>query len=114
MFDLLRKNLLLGIGLASMTQSKLMEMGKKLAEEGKLSREEGEKFVEDLIKQADETKTTIEKQISSVMEKTMGKMKLPCTDGFDRLEKEIKELRAAVGKLQKHTRKITKAKKKKK
>lgn len=113
MFDLLRKNLLLGIGLASMTQSKLKEIGKKLAEEGKLSREDGEKFVEDLIKQADETKSNVEKQISSVMEKTMGKMKLPCTEGFDRMEKELKELRAAVGKLQKRTKKITKTKKKK-
>ncbi len=101
MLDLLKKNLMVGVGLASMTQDKIKEFGEKLAEESKLTQKEGEKLVKDLMKQAEETKSGFEKQLNDVIEKVYSKIKLPCTDRFDSLEKEIKSLKAEIKKLTK-------------
>jgi polyhydroxyalkanoate synthesis regulator phasin len=98
MLDLLKKNILIGVGLASMTQNKLKEIGKKLAEESKLSEEEGEKFINEILKQAEDTKSSFEKQISSTMEKVMQKIKPPCFCEIEKLRKEIKELKELLEK----------------
>ena len=99
MIDLLKKNLYVGIGLLSMTQTKIKEIGKKLAEDSKLGEEEGKKFVDELLKQAEEGKENLHGQISKIVEKTVHSINLPCQNNFDRIEKEIKKLQEAVAKL---------------
>jgi polyhydroxyalkanoate synthesis regulator phasin len=101
MWDLLKKNLYLTVGLASMTGAKVRELGQKLAEESKVSREEGEKFVSELMKHADESKANIEKHFAEAAEKTMSKLKLPCHTGFCKIEAELKQLRETVERLEK-------------
>ena len=96
MLDMLKKNLLIGIGLASMTQAKINELGKKLAEESKLPQEEGEKFVEELMSQAEATKKSFEEQTAKIVEKAMSTLKLPCHDGIERIEAELKKIRKAL------------------
>lgn len=101
MLDLLKKNVMIGIGLASITQTKLKEMGKKIAEDSKLSEAEGEKFVSDILKQAEDAKSSMEKKVTEIVEKTVAKMKLPCSSNFDKVLEEIKELKAEIKKLEK-------------
>jgi len=101
MLELLKKNLLIGAGLASMTQSKIMELGKKLADESKLSEKEGKKFINDLLKQAEDAKSSLEDYVNSAVEKTVGKIKIPCNENFKKLEKEIKDLKKEIEKLEK-------------
>jgi polyhydroxyalkanoate synthesis regulator phasin len=101
MLDLLKKNLMIGAGLASMTRTKLKEMGKKLAEESKLSEAEGEKFINDLLKQAEDTKKSFEKQVSSAVEKAMEKLRPPCICRLEKIEKELKSLKKEMKKPEK-------------
>ena len=110
MLDLLKKNLMVGVGLASMTQDKIKDFGEKLAEESKLSAKEGEKLVKDLIKQAEDTKSGFEKQLGDAIEKVYSKIKLPCDSRFDKLEAEIISLKAEISKLTKTKEKKAKAK----
>ncbi len=100
MIDLLKKNLYVGLGLLSMTQNKIVEVGKKLAEESKLSEDEGKKFVDELMKQAEESKENLQAQVSKIVEKTVMTMKLPCSTGFERMEVELKKLQEAVARLE--------------
>ncbi len=100
MKDLLKKNLLIGLGLVSMTNTKLKEVGKKLAEESKLSKEEGEKFVDEVLKQAEDTKKSLEEQVAKIVEKTTAKMKLPCSSGFERVEGELKKIQETLARLE--------------
>jgi polyhydroxyalkanoate synthesis regulator phasin len=44
MLDLLKKTILTGIGIASMTKDKVEELAKKIVKETKLSEEEGKKL----------------------------------------------------------------------
>lgn len=100
MIEQLKKNMFIGIGLMAMTRTKVMEFGKKLAEESKLSESEGEKLVNDLLTQADDMKKYFEKNFSNVVEEKMKNVKLPCTAGFEKMGKEINELKAAMARIE--------------
>lgn len=100
MIDLVKKNLLIGLGIVSMTQSKLKELGKKLADESKMSEKEGKKFVDEFMKQAEETKGNIETQVSKVVEKTVKNLKFPCTSGFEKIGKDMKKLNETLARIE--------------
>lgn len=100
MLEQLKKNMFIGIGLMAMTQSRIREFGKKLAEDSKLSEAEGEKLVNDLLKQAEDMKNYFEKNFSSIVEEKMKNAKLPCTAGFEKMGKEINELKESLARLE--------------
>jgi len=100
MLEQLKKNTFIGIGLMAMTRSKVMEFGKKLAEDSKLSEAEGEKLVNDLLTQADDMKKYFEKNFSNIVEEKMKNVKLPCTAGFEKMGKEINELRETLARIE--------------
>ncbi len=106
MIEMLKKNAYVGLGLVAMTQSKIMELGKKIAEESKLPEEEGRKFVGDLLKQADESKAALQEQVTKIVEKTVSSMKLPCTSHFEKLETDVKSLHEAIARLEEKISKL--------
>jgi len=101
MFDLLKKTMLTGIGIASMTKDKIEELGKKISEESKLTAEEGKKMVNDLLKQSEKAREDLENQVQKLVKKALEKLDIPTCEDFNRLEKRIKKLenlRAKTGK----------------
>ena len=98
--DLLKRNLYVGLGLVSMTRDKIMEAGKKIAEESKLSEDEGKKFVDELLKQADESKENLQAQISKIVEKTASSIRLPCATNFEKINEEIKKLNQSLARIE--------------
>ena len=100
MIEQLKKNMFIGIGLMAMTEAKVMEFGKKLAEESKLSEPEGKKLVNDLIVQAGDLKKYFEKNFSSIVEEKVKNVKLPCNVGFVKVGKEINELKETLSRIE--------------
>ena len=101
MFDLLKKTMLTGIGIASMTKDKIEELGKKISAESKLTEEEGKKMVNDLLKQSEKAREDLEAQIQKLVKKSLEKLDIPTREDLNRLEKRIKKLenlRAKTGK----------------
>jgi|LGVF01.1.fsa_nt_gb polyhydroxyalkanoate synthesis regulator phasin len=101
MFDLLKKTMLTGIGIASMTKDKIEELGKKISAESKLTEEEGKKMVNDLLKQSEKAREDLEAQIQKLVKKSLEKLDIPIREDLNRLEKRIKKLenlRAKTGK----------------
>jgi len=101
MFDLLKKTMLTGIGIASMTKDKIEELGKKISAESKLTEEEGKKMVNDLLKQSEKAREDLENQVQKLVKKSLEKLDIPIREDFNRLEKRIKKLenlRAKTGK----------------
>ena len=92
MFDLLKKTMLTGIGIASMTKDKIEELGKKISEESKLTEEEGKKMVNDLLKQSEKAREDLENQVQKLVKKALEKLDIPTREDFNRLEKRIKKL----------------------
>jgi polyhydroxyalkanoate synthesis regulator phasin len=101
MFDLLKKTMLTGIGIASMTKEKIEELGKKISEENKLTEKEGKRMVDDLLKQSEKAKEDLENQVQKLVKNALEKLDIPAREDLNRLEKRIKELenlRAETGK----------------
>ena len=92
MFDLLKKTILTGIGIASMTKDKIEELGKKISKESKLTEEEGKKMVNDLLKQSEKAREDLENQVQKLVKIALEKLDIPTRDDLNKLEKRIKKL----------------------
>jgi len=92
MLDLLRKSVLIGIGLAAMTKDKVEEVARKIAEENNLSEEEGRKLAEDLLKRSDEAKENLKGQVERLVKSTLEKLDIPSRADLQKLEERIQKL----------------------
>ena len=92
MLDIVRKTLLLGIGLAAMTRDKIEEVAKKIAEEDKLSEEEGRKLAEDLLNQSDEARKNLKEQVEKFVDSTLDKLNSPSRKDLQNLEERVAKL----------------------
>ena len=92
MLDIVRKTLLLGIGLAAMTRDKIEEVAKKIAEEDKLSEAEGRKLAEDLLNQSDEARKNLKEQVEKFVDNTLDKLKSQSRKDLQNLEERVAKL----------------------
>ena len=92
MISLLRKSVLVGIGLAYMTRDKVEETAKKIAVEDNLSEEEGRKLAEDLLKQSEESRKHLRVQVEKFVKSTLEKVDIPSPREMRELEARVKKL----------------------
>ena len=96
MFDLIKKTVLTGVGLAAMTKDKIEELAKELTEKGKLTEKEGKDLVDDLLKKSEKAKKDLEAQIERVVKDTMKKMNIASGEELSNLTKRVKKLETAL------------------
>ena len=96
MFDLIRKTMLTGVGLAGLTKDKIEKLAKALARMGKLSEKEGKKLLDDLSKKSEKAKKDMERQIEGIVKKTAKKMNLATRGDLLKLMERIKKLERAL------------------
>jgi polyhydroxyalkanoate synthesis regulator phasin len=92
MFDLIKKTLLTGVGLAVMTKDKVEELGKEFASQAKLSELEGKEFVDHLLKQSETARKEFESRINSAVQKAVSGLNLASKDEVARLSAKVEEL----------------------
>ncbi|MEE4135878.1 MAG: hypothetical protein V2I32_07365 [Desulforhopalus sp.] len=96
MIELLKKTILTGLGVASLTRDKIEQLGRELSDKGKMTEQEGQKFVEEMQKLAEESRTSLQKQTEKVVESALAKMHLARAADMDELKQEIAALRAEI------------------
>src|SRR5208337_2506829 len=96
MFDLIKKTLLTGVGLAVMTKDKVEELGKEFASQAKLSELEGKEFVDHLLKQSEMARKDFETRISSAVQKAVSGLNLASKDEVAKLSAKVEELTAKL------------------
>ena len=96
MFDLIKKTMLTGVGLAAMTKDKIEELAKELAEKGKLTEKEGKDLVNDLLEKSEKARKDLETQIEKVVKSTLKKMNLATREDMVKLKERIKKLEGAL------------------
>jgi polyhydroxyalkanoate synthesis regulator phasin len=99
MFELIKKTLLTGVGLAVMTKDKVEELGKELVSQAKLSEQEGKEFVNHLLQQSDDARKEFETRISAAVQKAVAGLNLATKDELALLAKKVDEL---SGRIEKH------------
>ncbi len=96
MFDLIKKTLLTGVGLAVMTKDKVEELGKDFASQAKLSEIEGKEFVDHLMQQSETARKEFETRINSAVQKAVSTLNLASKDEVARLSAKVEELTAKL------------------
>jgi len=96
MFELIKKTLLTGVGLAIMTKDKVEELGKEFASQAKLSENEGKEFVDHLLKQSETARKDFESRINSAVQKAVSGLNLASKDEVAKLSAKVEELTAKL------------------
>ncbi|BCL60736.1 hypothetical protein DGMP_14290 [Desulfomarina profundi] len=96
MIDLVKKAMLTGIGVASLTKDKIEDIAKDFAQKGKLSEQEGEKLVREMVSKTEESKEELKKQINTMVEKALAKTEFVRTADIEELHGEIASLRKEI------------------
>lgn len=92
MFDIIKKAMLTGVGLAAMTREKIEEMAKELTEKGEMTEKEGRELVDELVKKSEKAKKDLETKMEGIVEKVLGKMHLATKEDISKIEKRLKRL----------------------
>ena len=96
MVELLKKSVYATIGIALMTREKAEEVGKKVAEEARLSETEGKQFVDELISRAEEARAALEKTVEKQVEAALHKVNLPTRAEVEALELRLRKLETSA------------------
>jgi polyhydroxyalkanoate synthesis regulator phasin len=101
MFDLMRKGMLAGIGLALKTWDEVEKMVQEVQEKGEMSETEGRKFLDDVQKKYEEAQSKLEKRVEQTVKDFLKKTQIVTTDELKDLKKEIRELKSIINTLTK-------------
>jgi polyhydroxyalkanoate synthesis regulator phasin len=101
MIDLIKKAVLTGVGVASLTKEKIEDLTKELIVKGKMSEQEGEKLVEEMLSRAEESRETMKNQTKSMVQDTIAKMQLARVEDIELLKTEIERLREEISSMKK-------------
>ncbi len=104
MIDLIKKAVLTGVGIASLTKEKIEDLANELIEKGKMSEQEGEKLVQELLNRADESRESMKTQTENLVKKTIAKMQLARSEDIEILKAEIDKLREEISTLKKESK----------
>ena len=96
MFDILKKSLLMGIGLALKTGDEVDDLVKELEKKGEMPREEGKKFLDELKKRYEETQTKLEERVEKSVKDFLKKADIVTGEELKGLKKEIRELKKLI------------------
>jgi polyhydroxyalkanoate synthesis regulator phasin len=92
MFEMFKKSLFAGLGLAVVTKTKLEKVLEKLVEEGKMSREEAEKMGQELLESGEKKWDDFETKLKETVKGFLENMDLCKASDLKKLEKKVKAL----------------------
>ena len=96
MFDLLKKSLLTGFGLALKTWDEVEDLAKELERRGQMPREEGKKFLDELKKKYEEAQAKLEERVEKSVKEWLKKADIVTGEELKGLKKEIRELKKLI------------------
>ena len=95
-FDVVRNAMLAGFGL----QETVKEFIDELVKKGELNKSQGAKLLKEWTEKAGRTSELLNKNISELLTRTLGKMNLPTKEDIEKLRKEIQSLSDRISKIE--------------
>ena len=99
MIELIKKAILTGVGVVALTKEKVEELSQEIIVKTKMSESEGQKFIQEMLVRADESKTAIKDQTDKIVRNVINKMDLAKSEEVESLKQEIEKLRADIKEL---------------
>ena len=101
MTSLIKKGLMLGLGITSMTKEAIEKTVKELEKKGEINTKEGKKMVEDLLKKSKKQNEEIKKIIEEQVQKALKSLPIATRKDIDALSAKIDKLGGKVKKKKK-------------
>jgi polyhydroxyalkanoate synthesis regulator phasin len=92
MYDFIKKGVLLGMGLASMTLEKFESTVEELIRKGELSEKEGKDLVEELKGKSEEVRSDMTKRVEKIVADTLSRLDVPRKAELDELRERVATL----------------------
>ncbi len=96
MSNLIRKGMLMGFGILSLTREKAEEWIDELVRRGEISEKEGREAVDEFVEKSKEMRQDLSSRVESAVEEAVKKMNLATRDDLDKLKKKITALEKTV------------------
>ncbi len=96
MFDLIKKAMFTGIGIAALTKEKIEEIATDFIQKGNLTENEGRKLVDELIKKSEESQEEIKKQLEALVHTTLEKMQVARMGQIDEISQALQILKEKI------------------
>lgn len=97
MSDLIKKTILTGLGLASLTKEKAEKLVNDLIKEGEVSESEGSKLVKELLEKVEDNKKSMEKKVEKIVCEVLKKLNIPSRKDIVELNNKIEKLEKKLG-----------------
>lgn len=94
-FELMKKVMMTGIGLALKTQSEVETMAKDMIKKSKMGEAEGKKFIADVTKKYEKAKKDVEAKIKKGISDYMASADIASKKELNALRQEVKNLKKA-------------------
>jgi len=97
MIDLFKKTMVSGVGLALMAKDEAENMARDWVRQSKMTEDEGKKFVEEILIKYGETQDKLEERVGKSVKEFLKKVDVVTGEEFNKLKKEIRELKKSLG-----------------
>lgn len=96
MFNIIKKTMLTGIGLALKSKDEVEELARELAKKGKMTEDEGGKFLQELQDRYEDAQKKLEARVEQTVKKFLKKADIVTSEELKGLKKEIRDLKKAI------------------
>lgn len=92
MYEFLKKGMLLGIGLASLTRERIESTVEDLIKRGEVSEKDGKTLVEELKTRSEEMRSEMTRKVEKAVRDTLDKVNIPRMTDLEDLRRRIEKL----------------------
>jgi len=92
MKDFIRKSMLVGMGLATVTREKIEQTIDELIKKGEISEKEGKEAIDELVEKSREVKKELTDKIENIVSDTLKKLNIPSREEFQELKDKVERM----------------------
>jgi len=92
MFELIKKSIFIGAGLASMTAEKIEEAVSEIVKKGEISEKQGRDLVQDLLDKSSKVRKELTERIDKLVQDKLQKLNVPTRRELDEMQARIAQL----------------------
>lgn len=96
MFDLVRKSMLAGVGLALKAWDEVEDLAKEAVKQGKMTETEGRKFIDEIQSRYEDAQKKLEERVEKSVKDILKKVDIVTQDDLKALKKEIRDLKGMI------------------
>ncbi|MBN2255544.1 MAG: phasin family protein [Deltaproteobacteria bacterium] len=95
MKEFVRKSMLFGIGLATLTREKIEDAVDELIKKGEMSEKEGRETIDDLVKRSKAVTDELAEKVEKMVAETLRKLNIPTRDEYLELKDKVERLESS-------------------